>query len=45
MSPEQALQLLEQAVAMLPATRAQHAQFIEAIKVLNQAIKEKKTNG
>lgn len=42
MSPDQALQLLEQAVALLPATRVQHAQFIEAVKVLAGAIKEKK---
>jgi len=45
MSPEQALKMLEQAVAQLPATRAQHAQFMEEVKVLAQVLKEKPSNG
>lgn len=40
MSPEQAFQLLEQATAQLQATRAGHAQIIEALKVIKQLIEK-----
>ncbi len=41
MKPEEALQLLDQAVSMAALNRSSHAQTIEAIRVLQQAIAPK----
>lgn len=38
MTPEQALQMIDQAVAQLVLNRAQHWRLVEAIEVLKQAI-------
>jgi hypothetical protein len=40
MTSEQALQLIDQAVAQLNLNRAQHSKLIEAVAVLKEAIKE-----
>lgn len=41
MNAQEALQLLVNATANLPATRMEHAKIVEAIKVLEQALKPK----
>lgn len=42
MKPQEALQLLDQVVANVAGSRADHAKIQEAVKVLGEAIKEKK---
>ena len=41
MSPEQALQILDQATSQAPLPRQAHQQVVNAIKVLQEAIKPK----
>jgi hypothetical protein len=42
MTPEQALDLLDQATAALTTNRASHAQIMEALKVLKDLIEKQK---
>jgi len=41
MTPEQALQVIDQATSLLQMTRAQHGQIIQALEVLKKAIEAK----
>ena len=43
MKPEQALAVLEQATRALSATRDQHAQIIEALKVLAEVVNKQES--
>jgi hypothetical protein len=46
MSPEQALQVLDAATALLNASRTQHAQIVQALQVLSELVKtQETTNG
>lgn len=41
MTPEQALQVLEQATSQLQATRVMHQQILQALQVLQKALQDK----
>lgn len=43
MTPQQALQLIDNVLASVSGTRADHAKLQEAVKVLGEAIAQKQT--
>ena len=44
MTPEQALQILDQAAASAPLTRREHLAVQEAVQVLSKLLESRKTN-